>query len=142
MKFWDRVKKDLQTAVKESAELFKEGKTILAAEAKRMAEKGPAGMKAEAQKMVKEGVESAKKSASNVKAEAQRMARITSLRFQLFRLNEKAQEKFAEIGGQIYHAATKSKKSVRLHEKVRKLVLEAKQIEKLTKRLKSEIDRL
>src|SRR4029077_5174421 len=97
---------------------------------------------AEAQRMVKEGVDTAKKGVASVKAEAQRMARITSLRFQLFRLNEKAQEKFAEIGGQIYHTATKNIKAVRLHEKVRKLVLEAKQIEGQTKKLKSEIDRL
>ena len=142
MKFWDRVKKDLQIAVKEGSELFKEGTAALKTEAKKMAEKGPAGMTAEAQRMMKEGVDTARKGAATVKSEAHRMARIASLRFQLFRLNEKAQEKFAEIGGQIYHTATKNKKAGRLHEKVRKLVLEAKQLEGQAKKLKSEIDQL
>jgi len=142
MKFWDRVKKDLQIAMKEGTELFKEGKTLLTAEAKRMAEKGTSGMTAEAQKMVKKGVKTAKRGAATLKTEARRMAQIANLRYQLFRLNEKAQEKFAEIGGQIYDTAAKNQKDVRVNERVRKLVLEAKQIEGQVKKLKSEIDRL
>jgi hypothetical protein len=142
MKFWDRVKKDLQIAVKEGTELFKEGKTLLTAEAKRMAEKGPAGMTTKAQKMMKKGVKTAQKGAAALKAEAQRMAQIANLRYQLFRLNEEAQEKFAEIGGQIYDTAAKNQKGVRVNQRVRKLVLEAKQIEGQTKKLKSEIDLL
>jgi hypothetical protein len=111
MKFWDRVKKDLQIAVKEGSELFREGKTLLTAEAKRMAEKGPAGMTTKAQKMMKKGVKTAQKGAAALKAEAQRMAQIANLRYQLFRLNEEAQEKFAEIGGQIYDTAAKNQRA-------------------------------
>ena len=142
MKFWDRVKKDLQIAMKEGGELFKEGTTMLTTEARRMAEKGAASMSAEAQKMMKEGVKTAKKGAATVTAEARRMTQIANLRYQLFRLNQKAQDKFAEIGGQIYDTAARTQKGVRLNERVRKLVLEAKQIEGKVKKLKSEIDRL
>ncbi len=142
MKFWDRVKKDLQIAMKEGGELFKEGTSALRTEARRMAEKGAASMSAEAQKMMKEGVKTAKKGAATLTAEARRMTQIANLRYQLFRLNEKAQDKFAEIGGQIYDTAVRAQKGVRLHEKVRKLVLEAKQIERLIKKLKTEIDSL
>lgn len=141
MKFWDRVKKDLQIAVKEGAELFKEGTAVLSTEARRMAKKGAATMTAEAQKMMKEGVATARKGAFTVTAEAQRMAKITNLRYQLFQMNQKAQDKFAEIGGQVYDSAVKSPQGIRLDEKARKLILEAKQIEEQIKKLKSEIDR-
>jgi hypothetical protein len=142
MKFWDRVKKDLQIAMKEGGELFKEGTDAIRSEARRMAEKGAASMSAEAQNMMREGVKTAKKGAATLTTEARRMTHIANLRYQLFRLNQKAQDKFAEIGGQIYETAAKNQKGVRLHEKVRKLILEAKQIEGLIKKLKSEIDRL
>lgn len=141
MKFWDRVKKDLQVAMKEGAELFKEGTTVLSTEARRMARTGSTTMTAEAQKMMKEGVATARKGAATVTAEAQRMARIANLRYQLFQMNQKAQDKFAEIGGRVYDAAVKNPKSIRLDEKARKLILEAKQIEAQIKKLKSEIDR-
>lgn len=127
MKFWDRVKKDLQIAMKEGGELFKEGTAVLTTEARRMA---------------KEGVATAKKSAATVTAEAQRMTKVANLRLQLFRLNQKAQDKFAEIGGQVYDMTAKDPESVRLEGKVRKLVSEAKQIEEQIEKLKSEIDRL
>jgi hypothetical protein len=142
MKFWDRVKKDLQLAVKESTELFKEGTAVLSTEARRMAKKGAATMTAEAQKMMKEGVATAKKGAATVTAEAQRMTKVANLRVQLFGLNQKAQDKFAEIGGQVYDSAMKKPKDLQLDEKARKLVLEAKKIEGQIKKLKSEIDRV
>ncbi len=142
MKFWDRVKKDLQIAVKEGTELFKEGRTALSTEARRMAKKGAATMTAEAQKMVKEGVATARKGAATVTAEAQRMTQAADLRLQLFRLNQKAQDKFAEIGGRVYDSAVKNPKGIRLDEMARKLILEAKRIEGQIKKLKSEIDRV
>ncbi|HTN42639.1 MAG TPA: hypothetical protein VMN77_02465 [Nitrospiria bacterium] len=142
MKFWDRVKKDLQSAVKESTELFKEGTSVLSTEARRMAQKGAATMTAEAQKMMKEGVATAKKGAASVTAEAQRMTKVAKLRVRLIGLNQKAQDKFTEIGGQVYDSAVKNPKDLRLNEKARKLVLEAKQIEGQIKKLKSELGRV
>jgi hypothetical protein len=142
MKFWDRVKKDLQSAVKESTELFKEGTAVLSTEARRMAQKGAATMTTEAQKIMKEGVATAKKGAATVTAEAQRMTRLANLRVRLFGLNQKAQDKFAEIGGQVYDTAVKNPKDFRLGERARKLIREAKQIEGQIKKLKSEIDRI
>jgi hypothetical protein len=141
MKFWDRVKKDLQIAVKEGTELFKEGRAALSTEARRMAKKGAATMTAEAQKIAKAGVvATARKGAATVTAEAQRMARIANLRFQLFQQNQKARNKFAEIGGQVYDSALKNPKGVRLNAKTRRQISEAKQIEGQIKKLKSEID--
>ena len=99
-------------------------------------------MTAEAQKMVKEGVATAKKGASAVSAEASRMTKTANLRYQLFRLYQKAQDKFAEIGGLVYDMAEKDPKGTPLNEKAHKLVSEAKQIEGQIKKLKSEIDRL
>lgn len=142
MKFWDRVKKDLEVAMKEGAELFKEGRTVLSTEARRMAKTGAAKLPAEARKMMKQGVASARKGAATVTAEAQRMAKIANLRYQLFQMNQKAQDKFAELGGRIYDSAAKNPKSIRLDVKARKLILEAKQIEGQTKKLKSEINRV
>jgi len=139
MKFWDRVKKDLQIAVKESAELFKEGTAVLSTEARRMATKGAATMTAEAEKMMKEGVATARKGAATVTAEARRMTRVANLRLQLFHLNQRAQDKFAEIGGQVYDSAVKNPKSLRLDETTRKRIQEAKQIEGQIKKMKSDI---
>jgi hypothetical protein len=139
MKFWDRVKKDLQIAVKESAELFKEGTTVLSKEARRMATKGAATMTTEAEKMMKQGVASARKGAATVTAEARRMTRVANLRLQLFQLNQKAQDKFAEIGGQVYDSAAKKTKGFRLNAMTLKRIQEAKQIEEQIKKLKSEI---
>jgi small-conductance mechanosensitive channel len=70
------------------------------------------------------------------------MAKIANLRYQLFQMNRKAQDKFAELGGHIYDSAAKNPKSIRLDAKARKLILEAKQIEGQIKKLKSEIDRV
>jgi len=141
MKFWDRVKKDLQVAVKESAELLKEGTAVLSTEARRMATKGAATMTEEAERMMKEGVATARKGAATVTGEARRMTRVANLRLQLFRLNQKAQEKFAEIGGQVYDSAVKEPKSLRLDATTQKRIQEAKQIEEQIRKLKSEIDR-
>jgi hypothetical protein len=140
MKFWDRVKKDLQVAVKESAELLKEGTAVLSTEARRMATKSAATMTEEAERMMKEGVATARKGAATVTGEARRMTRVANLRLQLFRLNQKAQDKFAEIGGQVYDSAVKNPKSLRLDATIQKRIQEAKQIEEQIKKLKSEID--
>lgn len=142
MRFWDRVKKDLKLAVREGSDLLKEGTAVLTTEARRMAKKSAATMTAEAQKMVKEGVVTARKGAATVTAEASRMTRIANLRYQLFHLNQKAQDKFAEIGGQVYDMTVKDPSGLRLNGKVRKLVSEAKQIERQIKKLKSELARL
>ena len=141
MKFWDRVKKDLQVAVKESTELLKEGTAVLSTEARRMATKGAATMTEEAERMMKEGVATARKGAATVTGEARRMTRVANLRLQLFRLNQKAQEKFAEIGGQVYDSAVKDPKGLRLDATTQKRIQEAKRIEEQIRKLKSEIDR-
>ncbi|MBI3995561.1 MAG: hypothetical protein HY349_06265 [Nitrospirae bacterium] len=142
MGFWNRVKKDLQIAVKEGTELIKEGTSVLTAEARRVSKKGTATMSVEARKMMKEGFATAKKGAASVKAEAGRMARIANLRYQLFRQNQMAQNKFAEIGGAVYDHSLKGSRKVRLNGKVQKLVKEAERIEGRIGKLKSEIDRL
>jgi len=142
MGFWKHVKKDLQIAVKEGTELIKEGTSVLTTEARRVSKKGTAAMSIEARRMMEGGVKSAKKGAATVKAEAGRMAHIASLRYQLFRENQAAQSKFSEIGGTVYDLGVKSPANARLNGKVRKLVLEAKQIEGRIGKLKSEIDRL
>jgi len=143
MKFLDRVKKDLQIAVKEGTALWKEGTAVLSTEARRMAKKGAATMTAEAKKMAKAGVvATARKGAATVTAEAQRMARVTNLRFQLFQQNQKARNKFAEIGGQVYDSALKNPKGVRLNANTRRQISEAKLIEGQIKKLKSEIARV
>ena len=67
------------------------------------------------------------------------MTRVANLRLQLFRLNQKAQEKFAEIGGQVYDSTVKDPKGLRLDATTRKRIQEAKQIEEQIKKLKSEI---
>lgn len=126
MKFLDRVKKDLQIAVKESAELFKEGTGVLSTEARRMATKGAA---------------TARKGATAAATEAGRLTRVANLRLQLFHLNQRAQDKFAEIGGRVYELAVKNPKGLRLDETTRKRIQEAEQIEGQIKKLKSEIGR-
>lgn len=141
MGFWNRVKKDLRLAVKEGTDLIKEGTSVLTTETRRVTKKGAAGMSVEARKMMEEGVATAKKGAAIVQAETRRMSHVANLRYQLFRENQDAQTKFAEIGGAVYDLSAKSPKNVPLNGKVRRLVLDAKQIEGRIRKLKLEIDR-
>jgi hypothetical protein len=142
MPFWERVKKDLRVAMKEGADLIKEGTAVLTTETRRVTKKGAATMSSEARKMMEEGMASARKGAAIVKSETRRMSHVANLRYQLFRENQNAHSKFAEIGGAIYDLSAKSPKNVPLNGKVRKLLLDAKQIEGRVRKLKSEIDRL
>ncbi len=120
MGFWDRIKKDLQIAMKEGVDLLKEGTTTLATGARRMAKKG----------------------ATTVRAETQRLTRLSRLRYELFRLNQKAKDKLTEIGGQVYDLASENLNGFELNDKARKLIVEAKKIEERTKELKAQIQEL
>lgn len=143
MKFWERVKKDLGTAMKEGTDLIKEGTSLLATETRRMTKKGTAAMSVEARKMMAEGVKSARKGAASVTAEAQRMGRVANLRYQLFKENQMAHEKLTEIGGLVYDRSEKEDgENIRLDGKIGKLILEAKKIEGRVRKLEAEIKRL
>jgi len=142
MKFWERVKKDMRTAMKESADLIKEGTAVLAAETRRVTKRGTAAMSVEARKMMEDGIKSARKGAASVTAEAQRMGRIANLRYQLFRENQAAHDKFTEIGGLVYDQSGKDTGQVRLDGKLRKLIVDAKKIEGRVRKLETEIKRL
>lgn len=120
MKSWERVKRDLQLAVKEGADLFKVGTTTLSAETRRMAKKGAFAMR----------------------EETRRMARLGKLRYQVYRLNQRARNNFTEIGGKVYDLASKDLKRFKLDEKLKKLILETQQIEGHVKTLESEIRKL
>jgi hypothetical protein len=143
MKFWERVKKDMRVAMKEGADLIKVGTAVLATETRRVTKKGAASMSVEARKMMDEGVKSARKGAATVTAEAQRMTRIANFRYQLFRENQTAHEKFTEIGGLVYDRSEKTKADhIRLDGKVGHLIQEAKKIEGRIRKLEAEIKRL
>jgi hypothetical protein len=120
MKFWERVRRDLQSAVKEGADLFKVGTTALSVETKRMAKKGTLAMR----------------------EETRRMVRLSKLRYQLYRENQKAQSLFAEIGGKVYDLASKDLEGFKADEGLKKLILETQQIEERVKTLESEIEGL
>lgn len=117
MGFWERVKKDLQVAMREGVDLLKEGSTTLTTEASRLT----------------------KKSAVSVRNEARRMAKLGKLRYQLYLLNRKAQAKFTEIGGKVYDLASQDLEGFKLDEKLRELILETQQIEKQIQTMDSEI---
>ena len=119
MSFWNRVRKDLNLALQEGVDLFKEGTSVLSTEARRVAKKG----------------------AKSVSSEASRIARISRLRYDLFRLNHKAQSAFTEIGGLIYEKASPDPDKFRLDARLKKLVLEAGKIEEQIYGLKSEIEK-
>jgi hypothetical protein len=143
MKFWERVKKDLRVAMKEGADLIKEGTAVLATETSRVSKKGAAAMSVEARKMMEGGVATAKKGAATVTAETQRIARIANLRYRLFRENQAAHEKFTEIGGWVYDRSEKTNaEQIRLDGHMGKLILEAKKIEGRVRKLEAEIQRL
>jgi predicted nucleic acid-binding Zn-ribbon protein len=120
MGYWERVKKDLQVAMKEGADLLKEGTTTMTTEARRVAKKGAASMK----------------------EEAARVTRIGKLRYQVYRLNQKAQAKFTEIGGQVYDLTSKDLKELKMNEKLQKLIQETKEIEGQVKTLEAEVLKL
>jgi cell division protein FtsB len=117
MGFWERVKKDLQVAVREGVGLLKEGSTTLTTEASRLTKKG----------------------AVTVRSETRRVAKLGKLRYQLYLLNRKAQSRFMEIGGMVYDQASKDLEGFRLDAKLRELVLETQQIEEQIQTLDSEI---
>ena len=120
MKFWERVKKDLHLAMEEGVDLFKEGTATFTKEARRMANKGAATMR----------------------EETRRMARLGRLRYQVYRLNQKAQTNFTEMGGKVYDLASKDLKRFKLNEGLKKLILENKEIERQVETLESEIRKL
>lgn len=84
----------------------------------------------------------AKKGAATFRAEAQRMAQIGKLRYRRIRLNQQAHGKLAELGGRVYDHAVKDPKKFKLDLKSQKLITEAKQIEGQIKKLDSEIQKL
>ncbi|HEY5649519.1 MAG TPA: hypothetical protein VIU33_08470, partial [Nitrospiria bacterium] len=110
MNFWERVKKDLSLAIKEGADLVKQGTSSLRSEAKTFAQKGAS---------------SARKGADSVRNEAQRVASLGNLRYKLFRLNQDAQKIFTEIGGRVYEQAKDGETDISLDEKTTSLVEKA-----------------
>ena len=120
MGFRDRVGKDLRVAVKEGVDLLKEGTTILKTEVKRLAKQGT----------------------SSMEKEARRMTKISQLRYEHFRLNQKAQQKFTELGGHVYDVMTKNPAEFRLDSATQRLFQETKQVEDRLKKLKTELQKL
>ncbi|HEX9758382.1 MAG TPA: hypothetical protein VGB26_11400 [Nitrospiria bacterium] len=120
MGFWQRVKKDLQLAMQEGADLFKEGTTTFTTKTRRIA----------------------KKSSASVKTEATRVGKIGKLRYQHFWLNKEAQKKFADIGGRIYDQV--SNKTIEYHfdEPTQTLISEIEKMEGQIKKVKGEIQSL
>lgn len=117
MEFLQRVKKDLGFAMKEGVDLIKEGATTLSSKTSRIA----------------------KKSAASVRSEANRVTLIGNLRFQNFRLNREAKEKFSELGGRIYDQASKKTKDYHFDETTQKLISKIQKIEERIKKTKTEI---
>ncbi len=120
MGFWDRVRKDLQHAMKEGVDLLKEGTSTLRTEARRVAEKGAATMT----------------------TEARRMTQLGKLRYRISRLNQKAASNFSEIGGRVYDLASEDLKAFKFDEKLEKLVMDTKAIESEIKKLEGEVRKL
>lgn len=120
MGFRDRVRKDLNVAVQEGVDLLKEGTTILKTEVSRLARRGT----------------------SSVSKEARRVSRISQLRYEHFRLNQKAQQKFAELGGHIYDVMSRKGSESKPDAAAQRLFQETKQVEDRIKKLESELQKL
>jgi len=120
MGFGDRVKKDLQAALHEGANLIKEGTSILGAQASLAAKKG----------------------AASVKAETQRLGRLGQVRYQLFQLNREAQDNFAKIGSKVYELTSNGRGELKINEPLRKLITGTQAIEKQIKTLEAKAHKL
>lgn len=131
MGFWDNVRKDLNTAIRQGVVQVKKQTSVISREARKMAEKGASTFKVEATRIAEKGT-----------TEAKRLAELGQLRFKLFRLNQRAQETFTAIGGALYDAAPKNARSVPLNEKIRKRLQEARLIESQLKKIKRQIQAL
>lgn len=120
MQAWERVKRDIQKAMKEGATLLKES---------------TAGLTTEARRLAKEGT-------SSMTEEGRRLARIGKLRYEAYRLAQQGHAKFAQIGEVIYAQASRNAKEIKLNQKVQKLIAEAKEIDTQTKKLEADIRKL
>ena len=117
MGFWHRVKKDLQLALQEGVDLFKEGTTTFTSKTRNIA----------------------KKSSVSVKTEATRVGKIGKLHFWL---NKEAQKKFADIGGRIYDQVSNQTKEYHFDEPTQTLISEVKNLEEQIKKVETEIHQL
>jgi len=120
MGFLQRVKKDLQLAMKEGMDLFKEGTKAFTTKTRRIA----------------------KKSTASVKSEGARVGKIGKLRVQHFWLNKEAQKKFTDIGGRIYDQVSNKTKEYHFDEPTQTLISETEKIEGKIKKVEAEIQSL
>jgi cell shape-determining protein MreC len=120
MGFGQRVKKDLELALQEGANLIKEGTALLGAQASVAAKKG----------------------AASLKSETQRLTKLGQVRFQLFQLNRQAQDNFTKIGSKVYELASDSREELKINEPLRKLIADTQAIEKQIKTLEAKAKKL
>jgi hypothetical protein len=120
MGFRQRVKKDLQSALREGADLIKTGTALLGAQASAAAKRG----------------------AASVKSETQRLSNLGQVRYQLFQLNRQAEANFAEIGSKVYDLALNGRDELKINEPLRKLIANTQVIEKQIKTLEAKAKKL
>jgi hypothetical protein len=120
MGFRHRVRKDLEAALREGADMIKEGTALLGAQASLAAKQG----------------------AASLKAGTRRLTSLGQIRYQLFQLNRQAEAKFAEIGSKVYDLASNGRGEVKLTDPLRKLIASTQAIEKQIKALEAKAKKL
>jgi hypothetical protein len=120
MGFGQRVKKDLELALQEGAQLIREGSALLGAQASSAAKKG----------------------AASLKSETQRLTNLGQVRYQLFQLNRRAQENFSKIGSTVYELTSNGRGELKINEPLRKLIADTQAIEKQIKTLETKAKKL
>jgi hypothetical protein len=120
MGFRQRVKKDLQSALREGADLIKEGTALLGAQASAAAREG----------------------AASIKSGTQRLTSLGQVRYQLFQLNRKAEANFAEIGSKVYDLASNGRGELKINEPLRRLIANTQVIEKQITTLEAKAKKL
>jgi hypothetical protein len=120
MGFRQRVKKDLQSALREGADLIKEGTALLGAQASAAAREG----------------------AASITSGTRRLTSLGQVRYQLFQLNRKAEANFAEIGSKVYDLASSGRDELKINEPLRKLIANTQTIEKQIKTLEAKAKKL
>ena len=123
MEIWERVKKDLQIAMREGSKIFKKGSASFTVEARKMAKKGTATMT----------------------VEARRLAEMGRLRYEVYRLAQKTHTQYAELGeaiaGQLPKDPTdlKVNQAFKLNPKLKGLIGDVKEAQNQINKMQSKI---
>ena len=123
MEIWERVKKDLQIAMKEGSKIFKKGSSNFTVRARNMAKKGTTTMT----------------------VEARRLGEIGRLRYEVYRLAQKTHTQYADLGeaiaGQLSKDAgdLKVNQSIKLSPKLKGLIGDVKEAQSQINKMESKI---